>query len=151
VAFFFQRKDLAVSLFAKLFCGVAILLMVAAGCSSDPKLVFGKGKVLYKEQPLKVKPRAQVVVTFIPVDKGDKPIHYECDFNPADATFEAGYRGKGLPVGKYRISVEQKMPPNTEPPDVRKMNEMFAGDKSPIIRELKDEEPIIIDLSKPEG
>jgi hypothetical protein len=139
-----------VSAYPPLFCGVALLLILAPGCSSEGPLVKGKGQVLYKEKPLKVKPRTQVIVTFIPTDKGDKPKHYECDYNLDDATFEAGYQGKGLPVGKYRISVEQKMPGST-PPDVKKMNDTFGGDHSPIIRELKDEQPIVIDLSKPEG
>jgi hypothetical protein len=125
-------------------------LVLAPGCSSEGPLVKGKGKVLYNGQPLKARKGAHVIVTFIPADKGDKPKHYECDYDPATSTFEAGFLGKGLPVGKYRISVEQKMA-GSIPPDVKKMNDTFGGDHSPIIRELKDEEPIVIDLSKAEG
>jgi hypothetical protein len=108
---------------------------------------------MYNGQPLKVKPGTQVLVMFTPVDMGDKPKGkgYECYFDLKDATFEAGYQGKGLPVGKYRISVEQKIAAAAIPPNVKQMNDTFSVDKSPIIRELKDEEPIIIDLAKPEG
>jgi hypothetical protein len=39
-----------------------------------------------------------------------------------------------------------------EPPaEVETMNEMFSRKTSAIIREVTSEEPIILDLSKPEG
>ena len=148
--------------FPKLFCGAALLMALAVGCSSEPKRVYGKGKLVVGTQPLgtllKVrfpKQRWGVNVTFVPMDKGDKPNpkEYPCDFKPEDSTFEAGYQGKGLPVGKYRIAVALDVPGGitNAPPDMRAFFEKFTTEHSPIIRELKDEEPMIIDLNKPEG
>ena len=51
-------------------------------------------------------------------------------------------------MGKYRIAVRQIGDLSDE---AERINEMFTRKNSPIIREVTSEEPIILDLSKPEG
>ena len=81
-------------------------------------------------------------VAFIAVDAGDNPAIFTADpasFNREDATFlVSGKEGRGIPAGKYRIAVGQKMV--GEPPaEVETMNEMFSRKNSTIIREVTSE------------
>jgi hypothetical protein len=144
-----------VSGLGKLFPLVAVLTIVAVvGCSSGgPRHVKAKGQLLYKGKPLVVPQKAAVSVRFIAKDGGDNPRIFVADtpFDREGATFTiSGNDGRGIPVGTYRIAVTQKMVGDA-PPEIDEMNEMFSLKKSAIVREVTGEEPIVIDLSKPEG
>lgn len=132
-------------------CCVATLLLAGVGCNTGPKLVIPKVQLTYKQQPLKVDPNASVVLVLI--TEGEKPNSYPANWLDRDkVTFTVpGREGNGIPVGKYRVSVNQ-MVPGTTPADVQYMNEQFAKDKTPLVCEVKDEErTIVLDLSKPGG
>jgi hypothetical protein len=136
-----------------LFSVVALLAILASGCSSGARLVRVKGQLMYNQKPLPVSPKTGITVWFTAVDAGDNPPFFTAEqpFNREDSTFVvAGHDGRGIPIGKYRIAVSQKMAGQL-PPDVETMNETFSRKSSPIIREVTSEEPIILDLSKPEG
>jgi hypothetical protein len=148
------KTGLLVVRLRNLFPVVAVLVVVVAGCSSGPRLVTVKGQLLYNKKPLPVSEKMGVSVTFIAVDAGENPAMFSADpaaFNHEDSTFViTGREGRGIPVGKYRIAISQKMV--DEPPaEVETMNEMFSRRKSAIIREVTSAEPIILELSKPEG
>jgi hypothetical protein len=91
-----------------------------------------------------------ISVTFMPKGQ-EKTKKYECDFDAKDSSYKAGFQGKGLPPGEYRISIEQKITGN--PKDMVEMNNKFSGEGSPILRELKGdgEMTIDLDLANPEG
>jgi hypothetical protein len=144
----YSRKDSVVSSFAKLLCGVAFLVLMLPGCSG-PTLVWGKGQLRYNEKPLEMKGLKEITVKFIPLVKVDREFYYS-DIDKSDSTFKVGWQGQGIPAGKYKIAIEQKAS-GTESAAVKKMNKMFSPENTQIVRELKDETPINLELSKPEG
>jgi hypothetical protein len=150
---FLSKKGPFVFPLPKLFCGVALLLVLAVGCSSGPKLVKVKGQLKKGDQPFVVAKGAVFTMIFTPVDTAEKLPSYSADPPNDDGTFIVGDRGKGIPAGKYRISIMEKIPGAAKiPPDMQKINAMFDGEKSKIVRELKnDEETVNIDVTKPEG
>jgi hypothetical protein len=151
---FSQRKVPFVSPLPKIFAGATLLLVLAVGCSSGPKLVKVKGKLMNGAQPLKTSEKSVFTMIFTPVDVTDKPPSYMADPPDKDTgEFIVGDRGKGIPAGKYRISITEKLQGQAKlPKDIERRNAMFDGEKSKIVRELKnDEETVIIDVTKPEG
>lgn len=129
----------------------ATLLLVGAGCDTGPKLVIPKVQLTYKQQPLKVDPKAGV--TLVLVAEGEKANSYPADWlNRDQVTFTIpGREGKGIPLGKYRVTLNQ-MTPGVPSADIQAMNELYTKDKTPIVCEVKDDpQPIVIDLSKPGG
>jgi hypothetical protein len=142
-----------VALFRWSLSFLTLLVLLTSGCSSGPRLVRVKGQLLYNQKPLPVSAKAGVTITFTAMDAGDNPPFFTAEqpFNREESTFVvSGPNGRGIPVGKYRIAVSQKMAGQL-PPDVETMNETFSRKSSPIVREVTGEEPITIDLSKPEG
>ena len=144
----FSRKGFFVIPLRSLFCGMALFLVLIAGCSSGPKLVKANGQLLYNSKPLSVDPNTKISVFF--VSMGEEAATFTADpFDRDESTFiVSGRTGQGIPVGKYRIAVRQIGDLSDE---AERINEMFTRKNSPIIREVTSEEPIILDLSKPEG
>jgi hypothetical protein len=111
-------------------------------------MIQPKGRVLKGGVPLAVKEDEYVNVFFVPVvaegeqHPGDV---YAATYNDTDGTFHAtGKDGRGLPPGKYRISIEH----------FRKkrdlLNGKFGADKSPFVREIRDAGiELTLDLDKP--
>ena len=58
------------TLLRQLFPVVALLAVLAAGCSSGERLVKVKGQLLYNKKPLPVSDKVGVGVMFIAVDAG---------------------------------------------------------------------------------
>ena len=135
-----------------LFCSAAMLLVVIGGCSSGPKLIKANGQLLFNQQPLKVSPQAGISVIFLSLEADQAVRTFPADpLNTEDATFVVpGKNRSGIPIGKYRIVIQQKMEDDL-PENVSRMNEMFSRHASAIIREVTNDDPIILDLSKPEG
>jgi hypothetical protein len=81
--------------------------------------------------------------------------------NPAEATFSVpGPDGRGIPPGKYRVAVTQKMTREafeaaklplkkavTRETDM--LADRFAPESSPIIREIKGPQELLIDIDRP--
>ncbi len=127
-----------------LFFGGILLLGLASGCSSGPKLVKAKGQLLLNGQPLHINAQATARLRFTLVD--DNPSTYVAYANPEDATFVVmGKDGNGIPLGKYRITFEQKMAEPTD--EVRRMNDMFQEGRA-FVRDITDDEPMLLDLNK---
>ncbi len=136
----------------RLFFGAPLLLLLMCGCSSGPRLVKANGQLLFKDAPLVVDEKAGINIWFIRLDPDDAPATYPASpLNREDATFSIpGAKGNGIPVGKYRIAIRQRMADDL-PANIEKMNEMFSRESSQIVREVTNAEPIVLDLSKPEG
>jgi hypothetical protein len=118
------------------------------GCSG-PTLFWAKGQLRYNEKPLEMKGIKEITVKFIPLVKVDRDFYY-ADIDKSDSTYKVGWQDKGIPAGKYKVAIEQKAS-GTESAAVKKMNKMFSPENTQIVRELKDETPINLELSKPEG
>ena len=123
--------------------------VVASGCGG-PRMIQPKGRVLKNGAPLALKEDEYVNVFFVPViEEGQKHPGdvFAARYNDADGTFEAtGKDGKGLPPGKYRITVEHFR----KKKDL--LNGAFNSEKSPFVREITDATAeITIDLDKPNG
>jgi hypothetical protein len=119
-----------------------------AGCGRG--LVQPKGRVLKDGAPLALKEQEYVNIFFIPVvAEGEKHPGdvYAARYNDTDGTFQAtGKDGKGLPPGKYKITVEH----------LRKkrdlLNGAFGVDKTPFVRDIDTRTgEIVLDLARPNG
>ena len=122
-------------------CSALLLVcLLAIGCGA--KKVTVKGKVTRKGEPLKVSKTGYVSVTLIPADKGEKyttiPIRAESD---------GSFTAKDVPVGEYKIAIEQ-FDPN---PQTDALAGRFAPAATQIKRKIDGKSEINIDLDKPEG
>src|SRR5437867_3544588 len=93
-----------------LLVACSILSLLAAGCGSNVKV---KGKVVKGGNPIQVSDKGRVVVIFTPgADVKDVPAgtNFSGDVG-ADGSFEVkGPEGKGIPKGKYKITVHTADP-----------------------------------------
>jgi hypothetical protein len=119
--------------------GLALLVcLVSSGCGA--KKVQVKGQLSFKGQPLVGKEREKITVRFVPYREGGSaggpPV-------PADVQQESGTYTITVPAGTYRICVAQF----TEGLQDR-FNNAFGEGVSKIIREVKEETEINLDLAK---
>ncbi|GAC1450731.1 MAG: hypothetical protein NVSMB9_35370 [Isosphaeraceae bacterium] len=152
----------------------AVFLLVAAGgCGDADNTVWVTGKLLKGGAPY-FAPRGQFVdVTFVgleikdPTGKatpGGEP--FQADLDDNDGSFSVpGKEGRGILPGKYRIVITQRMTrvafdasnPKQGHGHARRGNhretDMLANrygpDTSPILREVKKNGELIIDLDRP--
>jgi hypothetical protein len=146
-------------------------LAAALGCGGRGNNLWVTGKLL-KGGNKYIPPEGQLVyVTFVGLDIKDengKPIEggepFQADVDQASGTFSVpGKEGYGIPPGKYRIAVTQKMTretydatkkPNQRPKpgpgrEIDTLGDKFGIDKSPITREIKASGEQIIDMDQP--
>ncbi len=131
--------------------GLLAALLIPACGTSGPKKYQVTGRVTRGGKPLEVNAMTgKLVVTFVPIVENSKEL-----VDPNHAVIEAttgkfkvpGTDGKGIAGGKYRVCISQYDPfPTTD-----KLQGKFAEGKSPIIREIKGDEDIEIDIDKPNG
>jgi hypothetical protein len=143
-------------------------LLASPGCGGSGDAIWVTGKLL-KGGTRYVAPEDQTVnVTFVSIETRDgsgKTIPggepYLADFDEANATFTVpGPDGRGIPAGKYRVSVVQKIKRVAlEKLKVEKklridretdmLKNAFGPDRSPIVRELTASCDLAIDLDRP--
>jgi hypothetical protein len=140
---------LAVRLLLSALC-LCLLVVIAPGCSTESKQVTVKGKLLNHGSPLKVDPKVGVTVSLVPVvEQGKAATNFPANFNRDDATFDVpGPQGKGIPPGRYRVSVFQQA--ISIPEWMADMNEQFSPSNTRIVRDIEKDTDIVVDLSKPE-
>jgi hypothetical protein len=132
-----------------LFASVALAALLFSGCNYASPLQKAKGQVLVDGKNYQVGAREQLLVIFYPVVEGGQPRNtYPANVNQ-DGSFEtAGMDGKGIPPGKYHVSVSSPYGGGAVP-----IPKALDSHESPIVREIvlgKDTlEPI--DISKPAG
>jgi hypothetical protein len=143
-------------------------LLAAPGCTGRGNTVWITGKLLKGGTPY-VPPKDQLVtITFVALevqDESGKTVQsgepYLAEYDQASGTFTVpGPDRQGIPSGKYRIAVTQKM--EREALDAIKQGtkkrvnretdmlaDRFGVGTSPIIREVKASQEVTIDLDRP--
>jgi hypothetical protein len=124
-----------------------LLFLALAGCGSG--LLKPSGRLLKDGKPFVPGPNQTVQVVFFPVTEGksDEGGSYPAEVNRESGTFRVvGANGKGLPPGKYRISVRV----------LQKRKDVLSGsfgvDNSPFVQEINGStKELVLDLGKPAG
>ncbi|HZW33394.1 MAG TPA: hypothetical protein VFF52_21935 [Isosphaeraceae bacterium] len=142
-------------------------LAVSSGCSGG-NTVWITGKLLKGGTPY-VPPNDQLVtITFVALElqgQSGKPVQtgdpYLAEYDQARGTFTVpGPDRQGIPPGKYRVAVTQKMKREAfdaaHPRPKRGVNretdmlaDRFGIGTSPIFREVKRSQEVTIDLDRP--
>jgi len=146
-------------------------LVASPGCGQSGNTIRVSGKLLKGGAPY-APPKGQAVsVTLVGLevqDKAGKTIPssepFWANFDPAGATFSVpGVAGRGIPPGKYRVAVTQKLtreafdaaypqPQRDVSREADTLADQFGPGTSPIVRELKTTgEELVIDLDHPAG
>jgi hypothetical protein len=122
------------------FCLIALFL-----CGCGDGLMKPRGRLVKNGESFQLGEAEGMRIVFSPIDTtGTTYEQYPAVFNK-DGTFQVvGKDGKGMPAGKYRISLEH----------LKKKKDLlkgaFAGGKSPIVREVtSSSQEIVIDLDHP--
>jgi len=138
------------------------------GCGGGGNAVWVTGKLL-KGGSAYVPPTGQTVnVTFVVMDAKDgagKPVAggepFWAEVDQTTGTFTVpGQDGRGIPPGKYRIAVTQKLTreafdaanksrKRAVDRDADTLADKFGPGTSPIVRELVKPGEVVIDLDKP--
>jgi hypothetical protein len=133
------------------YCLVTLLLTGCGGKAKDDSVPV-RGKVTNAGAPLKVN-RPDVGLGYVELHFHRINADGSVSTDPADAAVEEsgnftvrGRDGRGLPPGKYKITVRQLDPA----PANDKLQGRFDLKNSRIVREVGDQE-IMIDVSRPEG
>jgi hypothetical protein len=131
-----------------------LLAALVTGCGSkssptnpylrDVSGVVVKGQVLQNGRPLKVSKDEVIHVAFISTT--DKQVASPSEFKPEDASFVVkGPTGKGLPAGKYKISIASDRYDGGE----NRFQEVFDAAVTPLSAEVGTEEgqTFVIDIA----
>ncbi|MCI0459463.1 MAG: hypothetical protein L0Z62_21140 [Gemmataceae bacterium] len=121
---------------------VGFACLLASGCGSAG--VKANGKLLLDGKPLTVSDKGVIQMALYAEDdpKGTKAEAVDVQ---NDGTFVImGKKREGVPSGKYRVAVQVFDPY----PGDDKLGGKFAHDKSSLVREVKANEDLIIDLGK---
>jgi len=130
-----------------LACCLTLCLLFTA-CASEEKLVKVNGKLKEGEQPFKMDPNGSISVSFVPiVAEGTHFSTYPATVERTDMSFVVpGRKGKGIPPGKYRVAIQLRTPEASE--KINEQNQRLSKQHSPIMVEVNDETPLIIDVAK---
>jgi hypothetical protein len=141
-----------------------LLLLAGCGSSSDGPTTLVKGKLLENGKPFTLDqsriplPKGATApppggpsllrISFIPVNGTEQ---FMATVDAATGEFQVpGTEGKGIKPGQYKVAITAA---TTLSPDGK--GDYFGGklsaDKTPIVREVKPGEEIVIDVAKPQG
>jgi hypothetical protein len=150
---------------------VAVAL-ATSGCGA-PRTIPLSGRLLRGEKPFTAAEGQALGLTFVAAEAIKDPSSgtvlaaegepFPADIRPDDGTFRVpGREGRGIPPGKYRVTVylRQREAPANAPSrpggakfdrDKDLLGGRFDATKSPIVREITDSTALTIDLDKPTG
>jgi hypothetical protein len=123
---------------------LVLIALVLCGCGGDGRFK-ARGRIVKNGTPFQLGESEGMRIVFAPVEAAETTYEsYVAVFNK-DGSFQVtGKDGKGMPPGKYRISLEHLK----KKEDL--FNGVFAGSRSPFVREVTDgSQEIVIDLDKP--
>jgi hypothetical protein len=146
---------------------VILWSLALVGCGSNPRIQV-QGLLVKGGSPLKPPEGASTQVVFIAMDvKGDSERSigvnepFAASVNDEDGTFEVlGPDGRGIPPGKYRVSVTQKYrtkhtidkpKAHGEAPinrDTDLLGDRYSPTGSPLIVEVLSSSQIVVDLDQ---
>jgi hypothetical protein len=121
-----------------------VIAMLACGCGGDGRFQ-ARGRLIKDGAPFKLGQGEGMRIVFVPVEPGESTFETYAAILEEDGSFKViGKDGKGLPPGKYRVTVEH----------LKKKADLFkgafSGKKTPIVREVTDgANEIVIDLDHP--
>jgi len=127
--------------------GRRMLLLVIAVlfiCGCGDGRIKARGRIVKNGEPFHLNEGEGMRIVFVPVKVGGEKYDSYVAVFETDGSFKVtGKDGKGLPPGKYRVDLEH----------LKKKKDLFkgafAGKKSPIIREVRGSDEIVIDLNNP--
>ncbi len=136
----------------------AVACLAVVGCGSQEKSVVVTGKVLEGGKPMDLsseeyKVRAKAVeVTFYPVDSAGKVLQNKPTYDAtveADGSFKIeGEKGKGLPVGKYKVGIVHRDPMYRTPSGQGdRFDQRFSVEKTPFVFDIQESKSIDLDVS----
>src|SRR5258708_8230 len=108
-----------------------LLALGASGCG--PSGIIAKGKLTKNGEPIATRKGESLGLSFLPYNEEGSPPHdvYDAVLRP-DGTFEVwGPKRRGIPAGKYRISIEFMKG------EKDKWRDKYGWMNSPIVREVK--------------
>jgi hypothetical protein len=147
-------------------------LAVATGCGGSGNNVWVTGKLLKAGAKYEPPKDHQVNVYFVALEAKDaagKAIQggepFQADYDPTSGSFSVpGVEGRGIPPGKYRVAVTEKLKREAYdalPAPLKKKGAISRDDDmlksqygigtSPIIREIPKSTDLDIDMTKPTG
>lgn len=130
--------------------GVLLLALLAnGGCGAKDDLMPLRGRILKAGEKFETGNLEIMQIIFVPIlPSGEPPRdHYYANVNDLDGTFVvAGKTGRGLPPGKYRVSLEL----------MKQKKDQFHGRydavNSPYIFDVdQTTNEVVIDVEKPPG
>jgi hypothetical protein len=118
--------------------GVLFLVALVFGCgSADPVGTIVSGQVMEKGTPVRISTQGLppgdkgFTVILLPLDSS-KPDRFNADVTPEDGSFTVkGPKGKGIPAGKYRITITRGAMGKQNPAD-----QAFGPTNSPLTFEV---------------
>jgi hypothetical protein len=120
-----------------------VALVVASGCGGPSKTVV-KGKLTNNGKSILADKRGGVIVTFFQADDPNK--QYPGAFEKEDDHYEVrGLDFKGIPHGKYKVSINLQLPVMT--PDASRFNDRYSTGTTPVEVEVTGPQ-LDIDLAK---
>jgi hypothetical protein len=129
-----------------LVLGLGLLSLAAvAGCSGGGAEV--KGTVLYNGQAVKLGPGEDLQIGLVRLE-GEKPVMASASYDSSSGTFRvAGPIGRGLPEGKYRVTV------STSSYGPKQQGDRFRGafgvNNSPLVASISSgNQNLTVDLGK---
>ena len=145
---------------------IVLVLVLLPGCGGSGHYVWVTGKLLQGGAPYKAPEGQSASLTFVAIETQDasgrtikNTDQYQADLEDDGSYKVPGPEGKGIPPGKYRIAVTQKMlreafealknKPKKMVRDDDLLKDQFGPMKSPIVREIKGPIDLVIDMDKP--
>jgi hypothetical protein len=137
----------------RIVCALALLAGLA-GCGKSDQHVKIKGKLVKGGAPYQPKIEGLppgdngLRVGFIRTDGGREGEDFYAKVDPATGAFEVpGPDGKGIPPGKYKVTVRSGAVGTSD-----LLKNQFSRENSKVVREIKPGGgDLVIDLDKPEG
>ena len=121
-----------------------VALVVASGCAGGPPKSVVKGKLTNNNKSILADKKGGVIVTFFQADDPNKS--YPGVFEKEDDHYEVhGLDFKGIPHGKYKVSINLQLPQMTA--DATRFNERYSTANTPVEVEVTGPQ-LDIDLAK---
>jgi hypothetical protein len=123
-------------------------LMLACGCASGPKVVPIKGKLTNGGKSVLADRKNGITIVFTPIaepGQGATTTYPAALDTDTDTFVVQGPDGKGMPLGKYKVSLTI-ITTNTTP-EINKINDQFSASRTPIEIDVTGPE-VNIDLEK---
>jgi hypothetical protein len=123
---------------------LVLIAVFACGCGGDGRFQ-ARGRLIKDGAPFKLGQGEGMRIVFVPVEAGESTFETYAAILGEDGAFKViGKDGKGLPPGKYRVTVEH----------LKKKEDLFkgafSGKNTPIVREVSNgSSEIVIDLDHP--